>query len=99
MHQPTDIHLTAKDLSQEESKLYRKRPYQHLQNRQDERRPVISPETFELLQELLEFRHVFHNIYGEELDYDKTEKIAWQIDELYGKLSEELNIFVSSLEK
>ncbi len=66
---------------------------------QDERRPVIWPETFELLQELLEFRHVFHNIYGEELDYDKTEKIAGQIDELYGKLSEELNIFVASLEK
>ncbi|MDE0013728.1 MAG: hypothetical protein OXU36_21485 [Candidatus Poribacteria bacterium] len=36
---------------------------------QAERQPVISQETFEILEELLEFRHVFNNIYGEELVY------------------------------
>ena len=43
---------------------------------QDERQPVVSQKTFELLQELLEFRGVFNNIYGEELIYEKTEKNA-----------------------
>ncbi len=33
MHQPTDTHCTAKDLSPEELKEYRKRLDQHFQNR------------------------------------------------------------------
>ena len=66
---------------------------------QEERQPVISQETFELLQEYLEFRHVFNNIYGEELIYEKTEKNAKQVDELFNRLSEELEIFITFLEK
>ena len=66
---------------------------------QAERQPVISQETFELLQEYLEFRHVFNNIYGEELIYEKTEKNAKQVDELFNRLSEELEIFITFLEK
>ena len=65
---------------------------------QDERQLVISKETFELLQELLEFRGVFNNIYGEELVYEKTEKHAMQIGELFNSLSKELKTFVASLE-
>jgi hypothetical protein len=64
-----------------------------------ERQPVISQETFELLQELLEFRHVFNNIYGEELVYEKTEENAKQISELFNSLSEELDAFIAYLEK
>ena len=64
-----------------------------------ERQPVISQETFECLQELLEFRHVFNNIYGEELVYEKTEKNAKQIDELFSNLSKELNAFIAYLEE
>ena len=64
-----------------------------------ERQPVISQETFELLQELLEFRHVFNNIYGEELVYEKTEENAKQISELFNSLSEELEAFIADLEK
>jgi hypothetical protein len=64
-----------------------------------ERQPVISQETFERLQELLEFRHVFNNIYGEELVYGKTEKNAKQIDELFNNLSKELNAFIAYLEE
>ncbi|MDE0085779.1 MAG: hypothetical protein OXU23_08730 [Candidatus Poribacteria bacterium] len=66
---------------------------------QDERQPVISQETFELLQELLEFRHVFNNIYGEELVYERTERNAKQISELFNTLSEELDTFVAYLKK
>ena len=61
--------------------------------------PVVSQKTFELLQELLEFRGVFNNIYGEELIYEKTEKNAKQVDELFNRFSEELEIFITFLEK
>ena len=67
---------------------------------QAERRPpVISQETFETLEELLEFRHVFNNIYGEELVYEQTERNAKQIGELFNSLSVELDAFVAYLEK
>lgn len=64
---------------------------------QDERQPVISQETFELLQEPLEFCGVFHNIYGEELVYEKTEKNAKQIGVLFESLSKELDVFINAL--
>ena len=66
---------------------------------QAERQPVISQETFEILEELLEFRHVFNNIYGEELIYEQTERNAKQIGELFNNLSVELDAFVAYLEK
>lgn len=62
-----------------------------------ERQPVISHETYETLQELLEFRHVFSNIYGEELVYEKTEENAKQIKMLYERVSEEIDDFIASL--
>ena len=64
---------------------------------QDERQPVISQETLALLQELLEFRHVFNNIYGEELIYERIERNAKQICELFYTLCEELNTFIAFL--
>ena len=64
-----------------------------------ERQPVISQETFEILVELLEFRHVFNNIYGEELIYERTDRNAKQIGELFNRLSKELNAFIAYLEK
>ena len=66
---------------------------------QAERQPVISQETLETLEELLEFRHVFNNIYGEELVYEKTEKNAKQIGELFNNLSKDLDAFIAYLEK
>ena len=66
---------------------------------QVERQPVISKETFEILEELLEFRHVFNNIYGEELVYKQTERNAKQIDKLFNSVSEELDAFIVYLEK
>lgn len=64
-----------------------------------ERPPVISQGTFEHLQELLEFRHVFNNIYGEELVYEKTEENAKQIGVLFNNLSQELDAFIADLGK
>ena len=66
---------------------------------QAERQPVISQETFETLTELLEFRHVFNNIYGEELVYEQTERNAKQVGELFTSLSKELETFIAYLEK
>ena len=66
---------------------------------QAERQPVISEAIFEVLAEFLEFRHVFNNIYGEEPVYEKTEKNAKQIDELFSNLSKELNAFIAYLEE
>ncbi len=61
------------------------------------RQPVISHETYEFLQVLLEFRHVFSNIYGEELVYEKTEEKAKQIKMVYERVSEEIDDFIASL--
>ena len=66
---------------------------------QAERQPVISRETFEILEELLEFRHVFNNIYGEELVYERTERNAKQVDTLFNNLSKELDTFIVHLEE
>ena len=65
---------------------------------QAERQPVISQETFAILEELLGFRHVFNNIYGEELVYEQTEKNAKQVAELFNSLSKELDTFIVYLE-
>ncbi|MYG00260.1 nucleotidyltransferase domain-containing protein [Candidatus Poribacteria bacterium] len=64
---------------------------------QDERQPVISQETLELLQELLEFRQVFNHIYGEELVYEKTEQNAIKIEALFNRISKELDDFIDYL--
>ena len=66
---------------------------------QAERQPVISQKTLELLQELLEFWHVFNNIYGQELVYERTEENAKQISELFNHLFKELNVFIAYLKK
>ena len=66
---------------------------------QAERQPVISQETFEILEEFLEFRHVFNNIYGEELVYEQTERKARQISQLFDRLSKELDVFIAWLNR
>ena len=64
-----------------------------------DRQSVISQDTLELLQELLEFRHVYNHIYEQRLVYDKTEKIAIQIEMIYNKISKELDTFIEFLNK
>ncbi len=62
-----------------------------------ERPPVISQETFQLLEALLEFRHKVNNIYADELIYENTEKHAKSIKELFQSFSDDLNMFTDSL--
>ncbi len=64
---------------------------------QAERQPVISQETFEVLEELLEFRHVFRNIYEDELIYKRAERHAKQVSQLFNRLSKELDVFIAWL--
>ncbi|RKU33671.1 hypothetical protein C6496_21410 [Candidatus Poribacteria bacterium] len=62
-----------------------------------ERVPVISEQTFLRLEELLKFRHVVNNIYGEKLIYEKTEPHAKSIDALFANVSQDLGTFTNSL--
>lgn len=64
-----------------------------------ERPPVISESTFELLQEFLAFRHMYNNIYGEELEYEKTEENAKRVGDLFTMFSEELDTFIVFLQE
>ena len=64
-----------------------------------ERQPVISQETFEALEELLEFRHVFRNIYEDELIYKRAERHAKRISQLFDIIFKELDAFIAYLEK
>ncbi len=62
-----------------------------------ERPPVISQETFLLLEALLEFRHKVNNIYADELIYENIEKHAKGIKKLFQSFSDDLNTFTDSL--
>ena len=66
---------------------------------QAERPAVISTAVYTFLQELLEFRHVFNNIYQEELIYEKTEHNAGRIGDMFVTLSEELDTFIAFLKR
>lgn len=64
-----------------------------------ERPPVISENTALQLEKLLEFRHKVTNIYGRELVYEKTVEHAKSIDNLFARVSQDLNTFTDSLAK
>ena len=66
---------------------------------QIERPAVISAGVYEYLQELLELRHVFDNIYQEELIHEKTELNARQIGDIFVTFSEELDTFIAFLKR
>ena len=87
------------DLRLPDGSMWHKELLAQMAEPQADRQPVISQETFELLQELLEFWHVFNNIYGQELVYERTEENAKQIGELFNHLFKELNVFIAYLKK
>ena len=64
-----------------------------------ERSPVISENTFLPLEDLLKFRHKVNNIYNRELKYEKTIPHAKSIDDLFARVSQDLNTFTDSLAK
>ena len=64
-----------------------------------ERTSVISENTALQLEKLLEFRHKVTNIYGRELKYEKTIPHAKSIEDLFARVSQDLNTFTDSLAK
>ena len=72
---------------------------QMTESQAERRPPVISQGTFAILEELLAFRHVFNNIYGEELVYEQTERNANQISQLFDRLSKELDVLIAWLKR
>ncbi len=70
---------------------------EQMTKKQPERPPVISEKTYPLLEALLDFRHKVRNIYGSEIEYDKTEAHAKAIGELFANVSQELRTFTDRL--
>ena len=64
-----------------------------------ERSPVISEHTCFQLEDLLKFRHKVNNIYNRELKYEKTIPHAKSIDDLFARVSQDLNTFTDALAK
>ncbi len=62
-----------------------------------ERQPVISQDTFLLLEALLEYRHKVDNIYAVELIYEITVEHAKNVEKLFQSFSDDLNRFTDSL--
>lgn len=87
------------DLRMPDGSMWHKELLSQMAEPQTERPAVISAGVYEFLQELLEFRHVFNNIYQEELIYEKTEGNARRIGDIYVTLSEELDTFIDFLDK
>ena len=87
------------DLRMPDGSMWHKELLSQMAEPQAERPAVISIDVYEYLQELLEFRHVFNNIYQEELIYEKTERNARRIGDIFVTLSEELDAFIDFLDK
>ena len=87
------------DLHMPDGSRWHKELLTQMAEEQDKRPPVISDETYERLQDLLEFRHVFYNIYGRQLMYEKTEQNALNIGMIFDRFSKELDTFIAHLKK
>lgn len=85
------------DLQMPDGSRWHKELLTQMAETRSERQPVISHETYEILQELLKFRGVFKNTNGQELVYETTEENAKQIKMLYERVSKEIGDFIASL--
>lgn len=65
-----------------------------------QRPKVISSNLMEELKEYLGFRHLFRNIYGTQLDWDKLKPLLVKIQEnLWTELKGEFNLFIKKIEE
>lgn len=63
-----------------------------------ERLSIISLELMEELKEYLGFRHLFRNIYGSQLDWDKLKLLLNKIQaNLWTRLKDEFNLFIKNI--
>ncbi|MEA1912856.1 MAG: hypothetical protein U9N06_03350 [candidate division WOR-3 bacterium] len=60
-----------------------------------ERRSVINKKTYEDLKELLAFRHIFRNIYGFELKWDRFRHLSLNLDKILEEVKENITDFIS----
>jgi hypothetical protein len=63
----------------------------------DRRPAVINKELGEKLSEYLSFRHLFRNIYGFELKWERCKDLAPGLEEIYNDLTGQLEVFKSFL--
>jgi len=67
---------------------------------QKKRNTVISQELMEKLKEYLGFRHLFRNIYGMELEWDKLKILLTKIrEDVWKRFKVEINLFVKCLKE
>jgi len=64
----------------------------------EEIRPAVIDETLEdQLEEYLRFRHLFRNIYGFDLKWERCQPLAERMDKTFGDLKEQIGIFENFL--
>ena len=62
------------------------------------KRPLFSEEIVDRLYDYLTFRHLFIHGYGFKLKWEEMKSLVDDIDELWGKIKEQLAAFVSGIE-
>jgi hypothetical protein len=63
------------------------------------RPPVIAAETGKLLKKFLEFRHMFRNVYGFDLEFEKLDDLDRLYPEAHKKFREDIQKFIAFLEQ
>ena len=61
------------------------------------RQSVINSESLEDLREILAFRHIFRNVYGFELKWERFRHLVNKLPEVTEKFEEDIKSFLSSL--
>ena len=61
------------------------------------RQPIIGGESLENLREILAFRHIFRNVYGFELKWERFRHLVNKLPEITEKFEEDIKSFLSSL--
>ena len=60
---------------------------------------VIDKELFNTLEEYLKFRHLTHNIYGFQLEYERFNHLVENLPQTIEQLEKQINNFLTELEK
>lgn len=62
------------------------------------RPPVISRPTLKLLEEVLRFRHLFRNVYGFELDWERLKPLVARVPACWAAFAGDVNAFLAFLD-
>lgn len=61
------------------------------------RQSIIKSESLENLREILAFRHIFRNVYGFELKWEKFRHLVYKLTEVTERFEKDITDFLSSL--